>query len=170
MPRSRAHSIVAPDGRARAVVLSFLVFVVVALLIGLIVQRANSRASSTEPVDRVFPSFTAQEQPESPRTIFVSPDGSDGNSGQTSAPLRSVDFGLRQLHPGDTLVLRGGDYAEKIRNPTIRSGTAELPITVTAYPGESPVIRGSCSWPPRKDYWTSPAAGSCPNGTFQLQK
>ena len=65
--------------------------------------------------------------------------GADGNAYNTVAEC------INALSPGDTCRLRGGDYAgQKLRHnvegiPTGTSDTAR--ITITAYPGENPVIR-----------------------------
>lgn len=71
--------------------------------------------------------------------FYVSPSGCDHTgSGTTGAPWKTLDYAVKQLHPGDTLYLRGGIYRETLK-PTC-SGTAEHPITLTSYPGETPVI------------------------------
>ena len=44
----------------------------------------------------------------SPRTVYVSTTGNDGNSGGISAPWLTLRYAVAQLHPGDTLYLRGG--------------------------------------------------------------
>lgn len=59
----------------------------------------------------------------------------------TIAPGQSVSTALAKLRAGDTLILRGGTYAEAV-NVTMAAGTAAAPITVRAAAGERPVIAG----------------------------
>jgi hypothetical protein len=73
---------------------------------------------------------------------FVSSDGNDLASGSESAPWASFRHALSQLEPGDVLTARGGTYEEEVRSPTLSSGTRANPITVRAYGGERPVIKG----------------------------
>jgi hypothetical protein len=84
---------------------------------------------------------------------YVATTGSDSASGTLSAPWRTVKRGLVALYPGDTLLVRGGTYAERIQSPTIRAGSATARITVKAYPGERPVVSGLV-WMKGASYWT----------------
>lgn len=68
------------------------------------------------------------------------------------APGASLAQALESLEPGDTLVLRGGVYRERLTDLDVRAGTAGAPITVTAYPGETPVLEGAL-WLRDADYW-----------------
>jgi hypothetical protein len=85
--------------------------------------------------------------------LYVSPQGNDSHPGTIQQPLRSVARALSALRPGMTLYLRGGTYAERITNPSIRPGTSSGRITVTNYPGERPVIQGLL-WLKGAHYWT----------------
>jgi hypothetical protein len=69
-----------------------------------------------------------------------------------------MQHAVRQLKPGDTLYLRGGIYYETVY--LMRSGTAQSPIVIAAYPGELPILDGglreflespSSSWIPVED-------------------
>ena len=84
---------------------------------------------------------------------YVSSTGSDDNDGTYAAPWRTIAKGLASLDPGNTLYVRGGTYLEDIRSVHIRPGTAASPVTVTAYPGERPVLQGLL-WLHRPSYWT----------------
>src|SRR5687768_16329062 len=55
---------------------------------------------------------------------FVAPGGS--GSGTSAAPFGRIHDALNAAQPGDTVTLRAGAYAERIR--TVRSGTAATPI------------------------------------------
>ncbi len=69
---------------------------------------------------------------------YVSPSGSDSNSGTQSSPFRTINFASARLRAGDTLFVRGGTYYER---PTISvSGTASAPITIEGMPGETAVV------------------------------
>src|SRR4029079_19805287 len=75
-------------------------------------------------------------------TYYVATDGSDSNSGtSTSAPFRTIQRAMNFVAPGDNVQIRGGTYREQVEST--RGGTAAAPVTVTAYPGETPVIKGS---------------------------
>ena len=84
---------------------------------------------------------------------YVSPFGSDADTGTLDHPWRTVRRGLTSVTPGDTLYLRGGIYVENLTGMTIRKGTLDQPITVERYPGERPVIQGLL-WLTAPDYWT----------------
>lgn len=75
------------------------------------------------------------------RTLYVSTAGSDANPGTVAAPFRTVTRGLRVLQAGDTLLVRGGVYAEVAYAGDL-AGTEAAPIVVGAMPGETVTIRG----------------------------
>jgi hypothetical protein len=72
---------------------------------------------------------------------YVSPNGSDNNSGTLSNPWQTLGHALGKLSPGDVLNLRGGIYYEHEINVDVK-GTAAAPITIQSYPGERAVIDG----------------------------
>lgn len=86
-------------------------------------------------------------------TYYVAPTGSDAATGDVSSPWRTIKKGMEALHPGDVLQVRGGTYTERATGLDLRRGTAAAPITVRAYPGERPVLRGLLSMY-SADYWT----------------
>jgi hypothetical protein len=79
--------------------------------------------------------------PSTGQSRYVSPNGSDKNSGSKQHPWRTVQRGLNALRPGWTLYVRGGTYRRDLIMR--RAGNAGAPITVRNYPGEHVVIRGS---------------------------
>ena len=83
----------------------------------------------------------------------VAQSGSDAHAGTESQPFRTIAKGLSTLRPGDTLVVGGGTYAERIRSVAITGGTPQAPITVVAAPGERPVVEGLL-WLKGADHWT----------------
>lgn len=72
---------------------------------------------------------------------YVSPDGSDNNTGTVNAPFRSIDIALGKTLPGDTVLVRAGTYHEKVVFPG--SGRLNKYISLKAYPGETPIIDGT---------------------------
>lgn len=74
-------------------------------------------------------------------TYYVAPGGNGGNPGTIVKPLGTVQSAIDKAKPGDVIYLRGGVYREAIKLRG-RSGSEGAPITLSAYPGETPVISG----------------------------
>ena len=83
-------------------------------------------------------------------SYYVATNGDDSNPGTEAQPFRTINRGASVLSPGDTLYVRGGTYHEQVVIP--HSGTASNPITVSAYPGENPVIDGQDNIPGDWEY------------------
>jgi hypothetical protein len=76
-------------------------------------------------------------------TVYVSTDGSDAAAGSRSAPFATIQHAVGALASGGgTVVVRGGSYAQRV---SLR-GMSDL--TITAAPGEHPVLDGSSLTPP----------------------
>jgi hypothetical protein len=74
-------------------------------------------------------------------SYYVSPSGSNSTgNGAIGNPWRTVTFAMDSVYPGDVLSLRAGVYNEQII--TVRSGTANAYITITAYNDEEAFIDG----------------------------
>ncbi len=86
-------------------------------------------------------------------TLYVATNGSDSNAGTLNQPWRTITKGLRSLKPGDTLYVRGGTYTERVTGFTLPSGTSSARITVKAYSGERPIVKGLL-WLKGANYWT----------------
>ncbi|MBQ7695390.1 MAG: hypothetical protein IJT50_09740 [Lentisphaeria bacterium] len=85
-------------------------------------------------------SFTTQVRSEPPRTFFVSPEGRDGDPGSADSPFRTINAALWKAGPGDTVMVRGGIYTERIR---FRSGGDKgKTLTLRSYPGEKVFLDG----------------------------
>lgn len=99
------------------------------------------------------PSPPASALPERPvlRRLEVSPSGDDGASGRPGDPFGTLKYALEQLRPGDELVVRGGDYREKV-DLQVTPGTEQAPIRVVAAPGERPVLKGLL-WLRQPTWW-----------------
>ncbi len=73
--------------------------------------------------------------------IYVSPSGTDGAAGTLSAPT-TLTSALSRIAPGGTIYLRGGtyNYASTITIAAGNDGTSSARKTLSAYPGETPVL------------------------------
>ncbi len=73
-------------------------------------------------------------------TYFVSTlGGNDRNLGTYSAPYATIEAATKRLDPGDTVMIRGGTYYDRVLQLT-RGGTSDRPITVQSVPGEMVVV------------------------------
>jgi len=75
--------------------------------------------------------------------FYTALNGSDLNSGSITQPLLTIHKGACVLLPGDTLYVRAGTYAEEFANQVPSGSSWTLPVTLSAYPGESVTIRPS---------------------------
>jgi len=77
---------------------------------------------------------------------YVSPNGSDGNSGSQNSPWAAVEYAARKGKPGDTIFVRGGTYQERevwLRASYGHCGAPGKLLTIKAYPNEIPVFVNS---------------------------
>ncbi|MFH9670724.1 right-handed parallel beta-helix repeat-containing protein [Streptomyces sp. NPDC017405] len=76
--------------------------------------------------------------------LYVSPKGTDGAAGTESAPT-TLTSAISRITSGGTIYLRGGTYtpAATVTIPAGRDGTAAARTTLSAYPGEKPVLNFS---------------------------
>ena len=72
-------------------------------------------------------------------TRYVATNGSDAAIGGLDAPLRTIQRAVDLTGPGDTIVIRGGEYQGF---DIATQGTADAPVTLRAFAGEEPVIEG----------------------------
>lgn len=74
---------------------------------------------------------------------FVSPSGSDSNPGTVDRPWRTIDRAEDAAVPGMTVALRGGSYSAWGEITYLEAdGSSGAPISIVAYPGETPSIAG----------------------------
>ena len=87
-------------------------------------------------------------------TYYVSPTGNDSAAGTEAQPWLTIYRATRKfpwyIQPGDTLMVRGGVYSGNANAIDIGSGlgysgTSDKPITIKAYPGETPIVTGMTS-------------------------
>ncbi len=88
---------------------------------------------------------------------YVSPTGSDGQAGTLDQPFASLQHAHDLAQPGDTIYLRGGVYQLTSGIQLTNDGTSGQPITITNYPGETPILDGSQI--ASGDYYGSGGAG-----------
>lgn len=72
--------------------------------------------------------------------IYISPSGSDSNSGTIGSPFYSLAKAVTYAVSGSTIYVRGGTYAYSAMVTLSQSGTSSAPINIFAYPGENPVF------------------------------
>lgn len=75
------------------------------------------------------------------RQQFVSLNGSNSNPGTLSQPFLTIQYGLSQTQPGDTLYVQAGTYHEKITASI--NGTAAQPVLLSAYHNSAVIIDGT---------------------------
>ena len=84
------------------------------------------------------------------KTIYVSPSGSDENSGQTiNEPISDINKAIEEVSAGDTIFLLKGTY-QQILNLIDKNGKPDQPILIRGYSKDSsnfPIIDGGLSEP-----------------------
>ncbi|MEW2291183.1 right-handed parallel beta-helix repeat-containing protein [Streptomyces sp. NPDC006743] len=79
--------------------------------------------------------------PASGTVLYVAPNGKDGAAGTQSAPT-TLTSAISRITSGGTIYLRGGTYkySSTITVPAGDNGTSGARTTLSAYPGEKPVL------------------------------
>ncbi|WBO62104.1 right-handed parallel beta-helix repeat-containing protein [Streptomyces camelliae] len=98
----------------------------------------------------VFSGTTAQAATAHPQAaaaatvLYVSPSGTDSAAGTQSAPT-TLTSAISRIASGGTIYLRGGTYtySSTVTIPAGSNGTSSARTTLSAYPGESPVLNFS---------------------------
>lgn len=131
---------------------------VVALLLPATSAAGGDAKIQSHPPQRPLPKAVARPLTRGPAHYVDPARGDDADNGSMKKPWKSMQHGVRQLKPGDTLYLRGGVYHETVS--LTQSGTADAPIVIAAYPKELPVLDGGLpeflnspagSWKPLPD-------------------
>ena len=78
-----------------------------------------------------------------PEGYYIAPGGSDSGAGTAGDPWQTLGKFYSVAVAGDTLYCRGGDYSVSGTTRAISVATVGSPITVQAYPGETPVFTSS---------------------------
>jgi uncharacterized repeat protein (TIGR02059 family) len=83
---------------------------------------------------------------------YVATNGSDSNPGTITQPWASWQYAFNNLKAGDLLYVRGGTYTKMLGTSGSNAfgvrvqginGTSSSHISVSAYPGESPILDGT---------------------------
>lgn len=90
------------------------------------------------------PTPTTTTPPPASGALYVSPSGSASAAGTISAPT-TLDSAITRISSGGTIYLRGGtyDYATTITVQPGNNGSSGARTTISAYPGETPVLNFS---------------------------
>ncbi|WP_327728627.1 carbohydrate-binding protein [Streptomyces sp. NBC_00487] len=111
------------------------------------VIRINPTSSTGLPnidyLDANVPDGTTTPPPSS-SALYVSPTGTDSAAGTVSSPT-TLTSAISRIAAGGTIYLRGGTYAQAstVTIPAGSSGTASARTTLSAYPGEKPILNFS---------------------------
>jgi len=73
-------------------------------------------------------------------TYYVATDGSDSNPGTEAQPFQTLGRGVRDLGPGDILLVKNGTYNGGELTYTPSGASWGSPVTIKAYGGHSPAI------------------------------
>lgn len=98
---------------------------------GLYTGGASSPTASTPSANPTATAPVDTGTPSTGRVFYVSPGGSDANSGTQAAPWRTIQEAAQQIVAGDTAILMDGVYEEGSIT-FANSGTAGNPITIKA--------------------------------------
>ena len=106
------------------------------LLLILAFARVAGAQDEPEPLNVFYGQIPAAEN-----VYFVATDGDDDNDGTEESPFATVERAIEEVRRGDVIVIRGGVYyyEETLRIQSPSGFTDEL-ITLTAYPGEVPIL------------------------------
>ncbi|WP_329124694.1 CBM35 domain-containing protein [Streptomyces sp. NBC_01465] len=82
--------------------------------------------------------------PPSGTALYVAPGGSDSAAGTQAAPT-TLPSAISRVAPGGTIYVRGGtyNYSSTVTVPVGSDGTSAARTTLSAYPGETPVLNFS---------------------------
>jgi hypothetical protein len=103
-------------------------------------RTAPAAEFRSHPPTRPLPTANHRPLSSGPNYFVDGQRGSDANPGSEARPWRSIQHGVNQLRPGDTLVLHGGVYYEHVQ--LSRRGSSDRWITIRSYPGELVVLDG----------------------------
>lgn len=106
-------------------------------------SSSEGSSSSISPGDGMIPPSPTPSPlaiPAGERTFYVATDGGNSNLGTQDQPFGSLEQAVNGAQAGDVIVVRGGTYYPDSRIDLNANGSADRPITVMAYPGETPIF------------------------------
>jgi hypothetical protein len=107
--------------------------------------RLNPTSANGLPnVDYLDAETSGTTTPPSSSALYVSPSGTDSAAGTVTAPT-TLTSAISRISAGGTIYMRGGTYAysSTVTIPAGSNGTAGARTTLSAYPGETPVLNFS---------------------------
>ena len=72
-------------------------------------------------------------------------NGNDGWAGTFAAPWKTIQYGVNHIAAGDTLLIRGGTYIERVVITV--TGTISAPIVISGFPSETVIVDGNATYP-----------------------
>jgi hypothetical protein len=105
---------------------------------------ATPTPTTASPTPTASPTATATSSPPPGGSIYVAPNGSDSAAGTVSSPT-TLTSALSRIGAGGTILMRGGTYnfAQTITIAAGNNGTSSARKTLSAFPGETPVLNFS---------------------------
>ncbi|MFJ8666544.1 CBM35 domain-containing protein [Streptomyces sp. NPDC093600] len=105
------------------------------------IRLSPTAATGLPNVDALDVEVSGGTTPPSSGALYVAPNGSDGAAGTQSAPT-TLTSAISRVAPGGTIYLRGGTYrySQTVTVPAGKNGTSSARTTLSAYPGETPVL------------------------------
>lgn len=130
------------------VISSFSAWILLAcLLAGGLVVRAIAEPEGSPPLGPLGSlslGYDIAEAGLTGRTFVVSPDGDDRNGGSVERPMRSPQAAADRVRPGDTVLLRGGEYTNQGAETLLEirhGGRRGRWVRFASFPGETAVLR-----------------------------
>jgi hypothetical protein len=101
----------------------------------------NNRSATPPPDPTPSPPSPTPKPPGDPQTYYLSPSGTDNNSGKSEqTPWATFEHAWNYIKPGDTLILLDGTYYQSI-SPVV-DGQLGSPITIQAMNDGKAIIDG----------------------------
>ena len=105
-------------------------------------RLTNAPKSSSAPRRYVFEFTTARK--DTPKTLHVSPSGSNLNDGSTPAKaMAGINAAIKRAAPGDTILIHSGVYREALK--VHATGSPGKVLTIAGAPGAEVIIDGDGS-------------------------
>lgn len=132
-----------PRGRRLPGPLTILTAVFVLLIVAAAPLTDAKAGALLRPVGQGGSSAAAQdmELAATVRKYYVATNGSDSNSGSKTRPWKSIYAAINKMTRGGILYVRGGTYSYSGENIIGARRSSTTRITVTNYPGETPVFK-----------------------------